>query len=109
MLKARQGGAIVNLSSMATQLVVPLEFADYAASKWAVESMTIGLSKEVAAKGIRLNAIRPGLIDTEIQAVSSNPNWAARLVGTVPMGGGLALRPRWPKPPSGCCPSGQVM
>ena len=71
---------------MAAQLVAPLEFVDYAASKGAVESMTIGLSKEVAAKGIRLNAIRPGLIDTEIQAASGDPNWAAPLLGTVQMG-----------------------
>ena len=86
MLRHGGGGAIVNLSSMAAQLGAPQEFVDYAASKGAVESMTIGLAKEVAARGIRVNAVRPGLIDTEIQAASGNPNRAARLMGTVPMG-----------------------
>ncbi len=86
MLRAGTGGAIVNLSSMAAQLGAPQEFVDYAASKGAVESMTIGLAKEVAARGIRVNAIRPGLIDTEMQAASGDPNRAARLMGSVPMG-----------------------
>ena len=86
MLRAGTGGAIVNLSSMAAQLGAPQEFVDYAASKGAVESMTIGLAKEVAARGIRVNAIRPGLIDTEMQAASGDPNRAARLIGGVPMG-----------------------
>lgn len=86
MLRRGQGGAIVNLSSMAAQLGAPLEFVDYAASKGAVESMTIGLAKEVAGQGIRVNAIRPGLIDTEMQAASGDPNRAARLMASVPMG-----------------------
>ena len=86
MLQAGQGGAIVNLSSMAAQLGGPQEFVDYAASKGAVESMTIGLSKEVAGQGIRVNAIRPGLIDTEMHAASGDPSRLARLKGTVPMG-----------------------
>ena len=86
MLRAGTGGAIVNLSSMAALLGAPQEFVDYAASKGAVESMTIGLAKEVAARGIRVNAIRPGLIDTEMQAASGDPNRAARLIGGVPMG-----------------------
>ena len=86
MLRGGQGGAIVNLSSMAAQLGGPLEFVDYAASKGAVESMTIGLAKEVAGRGIRVNAVRPGLIDTEMQAASGDPNRASRLLGSVPMG-----------------------
>ena len=81
-----QGGAIVNLSSMAAVLGAAHEFVDYAASKAAVEAMTIGLSREVAAKGIRVNAIRPGLIDTEMQRGSGEADRLGRLVGTVPMG-----------------------
>lgn len=86
MLSHSQGGAIVNMSSMAAPLGAAFEFVDYAASKGAVESMTIGLSKEVASKGIRVNAIRPGLIETEMQAESGDPDRAQRLVGSVPMG-----------------------
>lgn len=86
MLAAGQGGAIVNMSSMAAALGAAHEFVEYAASKGAVESMTIGLSKEVAAKGIRVNAVRPGLIETDMQAASGDPDRANRLIGTVPMG-----------------------
>lgn len=86
MLRAGTGGSIVNLSSVAALLGAPGEFVDYAASKGAVDAMTIGLSKEVAARGIRVNAVRPGLIDTEIQASSGDPDRAARLSGSVPMG-----------------------
>lgn len=86
MLRAGQGGAIVNLSSMAAQLGAPQEGIDYAASKGAVESMTIGLAREVAAQGIRVNAIRPGLIDTEMQLSTGVPDRVGRLLSTIPMG-----------------------
>lgn len=86
MLRHARGGAIVNLSSMAAPLGAANEFVDYAASKGAVESMTIGLSKEVAAYGIRVNAIRPGLIDTDMQRASGEADRLMRLMATVPMG-----------------------
>lgn len=86
MLAAGTGGAIVNMSSMAAPLGAAHEFVDYAASKGAVESMTIGMAREVAGRGIRVNAIRPGLIETEMQAASGDPDRAERLMGTVPMG-----------------------
>ncbi|MEO8244519.1 MAG: SDR family oxidoreductase [bacterium] len=86
MLAAGQGGAIVNLSSMAAPLGAPNEFVDYAASKGAVESMTIGLAKEVAAQGIRVNAVRPGLIDTEMHQSAGENGRVNRLMATVPMG-----------------------
>ncbi len=79
------GGAIVNVSSMAAVLGAPHEFIDYAASKGAVDALTIGLAKEVAADGIRVNGVRPGLIDTEIHAASGDASRAARLAPTVPM------------------------
>lgn len=86
MLKTGQGGAIVNMSSMAAVLGAPGEFVDYAATKGAVESMTVGLAREVASKGIRVNAIRPGLIDTDMQTTSGGRDRVDRLIGTVPMG-----------------------
>jgi len=79
------GGAIVNVSSMAAVLGAPNEFIDYAATKGAIDTLTIGLAKEVAADGIRVNAVRPGLIDTDIHASSGDPQRAARLASTVPM------------------------
>jgi len=86
MLRAGHGGAIVNLSSMAAQLGAPQEGIDYAASKGAIESMTIGLAREVAAQGIRVNAIRPGLIDTEMQLSTGVPDRVGRFLSSIPMG-----------------------
>jgi NAD(P)-dependent dehydrogenase (short-subunit alcohol dehydrogenase family) len=79
------GGAIVNLSSMAARLGAPNEYVDYAASKGAVDAMTIGLAKEVAAEGIRVNAVRPGLIYTDIHASGGEPGRVDRIKGAVPM------------------------
>lgn len=80
-----RGGAIVNLSSAAARLGAPDEYVDYAASKGAIDTLTIGLSKEVAAEGIRVNAVRPGIIDTEIHARGGEPGRVARLAGSLPM------------------------
>jgi NAD(P)-dependent dehydrogenase (short-subunit alcohol dehydrogenase family) len=79
------GGAIVNLSSMAARLGSPDEYVDYAASKGAIDTFTIGLAKEVAAQQIRVNAVRPGLIDTEMHASGGEPGRIARLEPSVPM------------------------
>ncbi|WP_437782450.1 SDR family oxidoreductase [Sorangium sp. So ce1097] len=80
------GGAIVNVSSRASQLGSPGEYIDYAASKAAVDTLTIGLAKEVAAEGIRVNAVRPGIIDTDIHASGGDPGRAARLGASLPLG-----------------------
>lgn len=77
-----RGGVIVNLSSVAAVLGAPNEYVDYAASKAAIDTMTVGLAREVAAEGIRVVAIRPGLVDTEIHA----PGRLERLGPLVPMG-----------------------
>lgn len=79
------GGVIVNLSSAAARLGSPGQYVDYAASKGAIDSFTVGLAKEVADEGIRVNAVRPGLIDTDIHASSGLPDRAAQLAPTVPM------------------------
>jgi NAD(P)-dependent dehydrogenase (short-subunit alcohol dehydrogenase family) len=79
------GGAIVNLSSMAARLGAPDEYVDYAASKGAIDAMTIGLSKELAADGIRVNAVRPGLIYTDMHASGGEPGRVDRLKKTVPL------------------------
>ena len=83
-----RGGAIVNLSSVAASLGAPGEYIDYAAAKGAIDSMTRGLAKEVAAEGIRVNAVRPGVIDTEIHASGGEPQRVARVSQSVPMGRG---------------------
>ncbi|MCY1397246.1 putative oxidoreductase YgfF [compost metagenome] len=83
-----KGGSIVNVSSMASRLGSPNEYVDYAAAKGAIDSMTIGLSKEVAAEGIRVNAVRPGLIDTEIHASGGEPGRVERLKSAIPLGRG---------------------
>lgn len=80
-----KGGAIVNLSSMAAKLGGPFEFVDYAASKGAIDAFTIGLAKEVAAEGIRVNAVRPGLIYTDIHASGGTLDRVDRLKDGVPM------------------------
>ncbi|WP_298107366.1 SDR family oxidoreductase [Bradyrhizobium sp.] len=79
------GGVIVNISSVAAKLGSPNTYVDYAASKGAIDSFTVGLGQEVAAEGIRVAAIRPGLIDTEIHASGGEPDRAHRLAPTVPM------------------------
>lgn len=86
-----RGGAIVNVSSIAARLGAPEEYVDYAAAKGAVDSMTVGLAKELAADGIRVNAVRPGVIDTEIHASGGEPGRVARVASTIPLArGGLA-------------------
>ena len=79
------GGAIVNLSSAASRLGSPNEYVDYAASKGAIDSFTIGLSKEVATEGIRVNAVRPGVIYTDIHADGGEPGRVDRVKSAVPM------------------------
>ncbi len=82
------GGAIVNVSSMAARLGAPGEYVDYAASKGAVDVLTLGLAKEVAGEGIRVNGVRPGIIDTGIHASGGEPGRVARLGPTLPLGRG---------------------
>ncbi|RYY68044.1 MAG: SDR family oxidoreductase [Comamonadaceae bacterium] len=80
-----QGGAIVNVSSAAARLGAPGQYVDYAAAKGAIDAFTIGLAKEVAAEGIRVNAVRPGLIETDIHASGGLPDRVRQLAHQVPM------------------------
>ena len=80
-----RGGAIVNLGSAASRLGSPAQYVDYAASKGAVDVFTIGLAREVAAEGVRVNAVRPGVIDTEIHASGGQPERARQLAPSIPM------------------------
>jgi len=79
------GGAIVNVSSAASRLGSAGEYVDYAASKGAIDTLTIGLSKEVAAEGIRVNAVRPAFIYTDIHACGGEPNRVDRIKDSIPM------------------------
>jgi len=84
-LHGGDGGAIVNVSSAAARLGGPGEWVDYAATKGAVDTMTLGLAREVGAEGIRVNAVRPGLIDTEIHAANGQPDRVERMAPGIPM------------------------
>ena len=79
------GGAIVNVSSVAARLGAPGQYVDYAAAKGAVDVFTLGLAKEVAAEGIRVNAVRPGIIETDIHASGGLPDRARQMAPQVPM------------------------
>ena len=79
------GGVIVNVSSITSRLGSPNEYIDYAATKGALDTMTIGLSREVADEGIRVNAVRPGIIPTDIHAAGGEPGRPKRLAGEIPM------------------------
>lgn len=79
------GGAIVNLSSVATRLAAPGQYVDYAASKGAVDVFTLGLARELAAEGVRVNAVSPGIVDTEIHASGGQPERARQLAPMIPM------------------------
>lgn len=80
-----RGGAIVNISSVAAKLGAPAQYVDYAASKVAIDTLTIGLAREIAAEGVRVNAIRPGIIDTDIHASGGLPDRAREMASSIPM------------------------
>lgn len=79
------GGAIVNVSSIAARFGAPFEYIDYAASKGALDTFTLGLAKEVVAEGIRVNGVRPGIINTELHAKGGEPDRIARIASGIPM------------------------
>ena len=79
------GGCIVNISSGAARQGAPDEYVDYAATKGAIDTFTVGLAREVVLDGIRVNAVRPGLIDTELHASGGEPNRVDRVQALVPM------------------------
>lgn len=79
------GGAIVNVSSMAAVLGGPAEWVDYAAAKGAVDTLTVGLAREVATESVRVNAVRPGLVRTDIHASGGEPGRVERMAPTIPM------------------------
>ncbi len=83
-----RGGTIVNVSSMAAVLGAPGEWVDYAAAKGAVDTLTVGLAREVATEGIRVNAVRPGLVRTDIHTSGGEPGRVERVAPTIPMGRG---------------------
>jgi len=80
-----RGGAIVNMSSAAARLGGPGQYVDYAAAKGAIDTFTLGLAREVAAEGVRVNAVRPGIIETDIHASGGQPDRARQLAPLVPM------------------------
>ncbi len=80
------GGSIVLVSSIASRLGSPFDFVDYAGSKAAIDTLTVGLAKELAGEGVRVNAVRPGLIRTDIHASGGQPDRAERVGATTPMG-----------------------
>ncbi len=84
-LHGGRGGAIVNLSSVAARLGAPGQYVDYAAAKGAIDTFTLGLAREVATEGIRVNAVRPGIIETDIHASGGQPDRAAQMAPAVPM------------------------
>lgn len=88
MTNGGEGGAIVNISSVAARTGSPFEYADYAASKGAVDSMTAGLAREAAPQGVRVNLVRPGFIYTDMHAAGGEPDRVDRLVEDIPLGRG---------------------
>ncbi|MDO8311921.1 MAG: SDR family oxidoreductase [Sideroxyarcus sp.] len=84
-LAGGNGGAIVNVSSIASRFGSPFEYIDYAASKGAIDTFTMGLAKELAAEGIRVNGVRPGIVNTELHAKGGEPGRIERIAPTIPM------------------------
>jgi NAD(P)-dependent dehydrogenase (short-subunit alcohol dehydrogenase family) len=84
--RGRRGGSIVLVSSAAARLGSPGEYVDYAATKGAVDSLSLGLAREMAADGVRVNAVRPGVIETDIHASSGRPDRPALLAPLIPLG-----------------------